>query len=138
MKFAIYQSYVKEPSRFFAPSSPHKKLGTARILASSRKSKIHRNLNSSGKFLFPNTPVNISQDKIIDEPRHESKPRTLSVLLKKVEIVFDSGVSGRSTGKRMEVLWEEGLATKRPFSSRGHSACRKASKRNTFIPRFTL
>jgi hypothetical protein len=138
MKFAIYQSYVKEPSRFFAPSSPHKKLGTARILASSRKSKIHKNFNSSGKFLFPSTPVNILQDKIIEKPSHEAKPRTLSVLLKKVEIVFDCGVSGRSTGKRCEVLWEDGLTTKRPFSSRGHSACRKTPRRNTFIPRFTL
>ncbi|OMJ65836.1 hypothetical protein SteCoe_37555 [Stentor coeruleus] len=138
MNFAIYQSYVRKPSRFFAPSIPQRKLFTSNTLISSKNTQRQSDSDKSYKFLFPSTPIGRFQDPLSEKPKVDIKPKTPSVLLKKVEIVFENRISVKSVGRKIETPLEEIIVSKRPSSSKGIPVRRKSFQRKTFYPRNTL
>lgn len=138
MNFAIYQSYVRKPSRFFAPSIPQRKFFKANTLISSKNTQRQSGLDKSYKFIFPSTPVGKLQDPLAEKPKVDIKPKTPSVLLKKVEIIFGNRISVKSAGRKIEASGEESTVTKRPSSSRGIQTGRKSFHRTTFYLRNTL
>ncbi|OMJ69716.1 hypothetical protein SteCoe_32479 [Stentor coeruleus] len=138
MNFAIYQSYVRKPSRFFAPSIPQRKLLKTNTLISQKNTQRQSNIDKSYKFLFPSTPLGNLQDQISEKPKVDIKPKTPSVLLKKVEIVFGNRISVKRVGRKIETSGEEITMAKRPNSSRGITTGRKSFQRTTFYPRNTL
>ena len=101
MNYTIYQSYVKEPLKFFAPSNPPRRSNTFGI--QSKKAKKTQNFAAPAQFFM--LPPGQSQNHGFFREKVDSaitKPETIK--LKKVEIVFDevSLTSGSNTSRNYD------------------------------------
>lgn len=130
MNFAIYQSYVKEPLKFFAPGGCRKGRNCGANSPRGRKFSVQAPL----QIYLPNEPVVPVQENYWQKERIEAKtPRLSEIQLKKIEITFEDCLgNGKKKKSEVGIGWGN---VNRPFTT-GVQEVRKNYRPVTVNPRY--
>ena len=139
MNFAIYQSYVKEPLKFFAPSVSYRRKGRNSNTGPSSPRHARRLSMQAAplQLFFPNEPLMQTQEVFWQKPRTEGKTQRISEIhLKKIEIIFEESLCSKKNKKLEEGESESYYRVYRPNSSNPQESVRKNYRPVTVNPRY--